>query len=182
MDNLEIEKYINQFKAEKDIFIKAKILYFLNKNKGIRIVDLAKIIGLKPAYICHFLRLTKLPEIVIDGYYGKMISASHLFIISRLKTKEAIIELYEKILEKNLTINETDNLVRELIYQVKNQGDYLSSEEKNRLIKAIESLANNVKVKLIQTRTKGKLIIEIKGNLKETTKILKKIKKLIEID
>jgi ParB family chromosome partitioning protein len=180
MNHLEIEKYINQFKTEKDIFIKAKILYFLNKDKGIRIVDLAKITGLKPAYICHFLRLVKLPEIVVDGYYGKMISASHLFVLSRLKTKEAMMEVYEKILEKNLTISETENLVRELLYQVKNQGAYLSSEERSRLVKSIESLSDNVKAKVIQTRIKGKLIIEIKGNLKETTEVLKRIKRLIE--
>jgi len=180
MNNQEIEKYINQFKTENDIFSKAKILYFLNKDKGIRIVDLSKKTGLKPSYLCHILRLNKLPEIIIDGYYGKMISASHLFVLSRLKTKEEMIKVYEKILEKNLTISEAENLVRELIYHVKNQGAYLSSEERNRLIKSIESLGNNVKAKVIQTRIKGKLIIEIKGNLKETTEILKRIKRLIE--
>jgi predicted RNA-binding protein with RPS1 domain len=91
-----------------------------------------------------------------------------------------MIKVYEKILEKNLTISETENLVRELLYQVKNQGTYLSSEEKSRFVKSIESLGDNVKAKLIQTRVKGKLIIEIKGNLKETTEVLKRIKRLIE--
>jgi len=180
MNNQEIEKYINQFKTENDIFSKAKILYFLNKDKAIRIVDLSKKTGLKPSYLCHILRLNKLPEIIIDGYYGKMISASHLFVLSRLKAKEEMIKVYEKILEKNLTISEAENLVRELIYRVKNQGTYLSSEERNRLIKSIESFGNNVKAKVIQTRIKGKLIIEIKGNLKETTEVLKRIKRLIE--
>jgi len=180
MNNQEIEKYINQFKTENDIFSKAKILYFLNKDKGMRIIDLSKKTGLKPSYLCHILRLNKLPEIIIDGYYGKMILASHLFVLSRLKTKEEMIKVYEKILEKNLTISETENLVRELIYQVKNQGAYLSSEEKSRFVKSIESLGDNVKAKVIQTRVKGKLIIEIKGNLKETTEVLKRIKRLIE--
>jgi len=43
-------------------------------------------------------------------------------------------------------------------------------------------LEENIDAKVIQTRVKAKLIIEIKGSLKKTSKILRKIKRLIEIN
>ncbi len=93
-----------------------------------------------------------------------------------------MIKVYELILEKNLDVAKTEDLVREIVYQIKNEGDYLSLEEKEDLIKKIESLEENIDAKVIQTRVKAKLIIEIKGSLKKTSKILRKIKRLIEIN
>jgi hypothetical protein len=111
-----------------------------------------------------------------------MISKSHLFVLSRLPSEKEMIKVYELILEKNLDVAKTEDLVREIVYQIKNEGDYLSLEEKEDLIKKIESLEENIDVKVIQTRVKAKLIIEIKGSLKKTSKILRKIKRLIEIN
>jgi len=176
----EEEKYIEQFKKETDIFLKAKLLIFLKKEKNWRVIDLARKLNMKSSYICHLIRLNKLPEIVVDGYYNKIISKSHLFVLSRLNSEEDIIKVYELILEKNLNILQTEDVVRQILYKTKNEGQYLSSDERSQLIKKIELLGENVKVKIIQTRIKSKLIIEIKGSLKKTTSILKKIKKLID--
>jgi len=176
----EEERYLKQFKKETDIFIKAKFLNLLKEEKGWRVIDLSQRLDLKPSYICHLLRLNRLPEIVIDGYYNKMISKSHLFILSRLSSEEKILKVYEMVLEKNLSVLQTEEVVRQIIYQIKNEGQYLSFDEKNQLIKKIESLGENIKAKLIQTRIKSKIIIEIKGSLRKTTEILKKIKRLIE--
>jgi hypothetical protein len=178
----EEEKYVKQIKKETDVFIKARLLNLLKKEKGWRVIDLSKRLNLKPSYICHFLRLNRLPEIVVDGYYNKMISKSHLFVLSRLPSEKEMIKVYELILEKNLDVSKTEDLVREIVYQIKNEGDYLSLEEKEDLIKKIESLKENIDAKVIQTRVKAKLIIEIKGSLKKTSKILRKIKRLIEIN
>jgi len=177
----EEEKYVEQIKKETDVFVKARLLNLLKKEKGWRVIDLSQRLNLKPSYICHLLRLNRLPEIVVDGYYNKMISKSHLFVLSRLPSEKEMIKVYELILEKNLNVSKTENLVREIVYQIKNEGDYLSLEEKEELIKKIELLGENIKAKIIQTRVKSKLIIEIKGSLKKTTEILRKIKKLIEM-
>lgn len=178
----EEEKYVEQIKKETDVFIKARLLNLLKKEKGWRVIDLSKRLNLKASYICHLLRLNRLPEIVVDGYYNKMISKSHLFVLSRLPSEKEMIKVYELILEKNLDVAKTEDLVREIVYQIKNEGDYLSLEEKEDLIKKIESLEENIDAKVIQTRVKAKLIIEIKGSLKKTSKILRKIKRLIEIN
>ena len=69
----EKDKLVEQIKNETDIFNKAKLIEFIIKQKKERIVDLAKKLSMKPSYICHILRLNRLPDLVIDGYYARNI-------------------------------------------------------------------------------------------------------------
>jgi len=164
---------------ETDIFNKAKTFQQLITEKGMRVNELAKKYSIKPSYVCHILRLNRIPDMVIDGYYSKQISISHLFIISRIKDKEKLVLAYENILKKNLTIWQTEELVRELIYQIKTEGERLKKEESTQFINKFKE--KGIDVRIIQTRIKTKLILEIKGSLKETTGKLKElIKKLAE--
>lgn len=173
--NSASEKILNEIRAEKDVFIQAKKLLFLNEKENIRIVDLAKALGKQSAYICHLLRLNRLPDIIIDGYYSKMISLSHLFILSRIKDKEKLMTAYEKILGENFTIVQTEELVREILHQVNSQGKYLDEQEKNVFVNSMANISSDLKVKVIQTRIKSKIFFEIKGNLEKTTKVLRKL-------
>lgn len=164
------ELLIQDLKKETNPFIKAEKIHDLIRNKDWQVKDLAKALGCKPAYISHFLRLRRLPEIVIDGYLAENISLSHLFVLSRLKKEEEIIHAYEKILAHSLTVAQTEALVRELLYQVKTEGEVISQEEKENYLK---KLPKDVSLKIIQTRIKSKLIFEIKGSLKKTTQAVK---------
>jgi len=163
---------------ETDIFNKAKIFKQLIEEKGMRVSELAKKFSIKPSYVCHILRLNRIPDMIIDGYYSKQIFLSHLFIISRIKNKEKLINAYEKILEKNLTISQTEELVREILYDIKTEGEKLNKEVAIQFINELKS--HGIETKVIQTRIKSKLVLEIKGSLKRTTHILKKIILLIE--
>ena len=55
---------IDKIKKESDIFFKAKLIASFLKEKNFRIIDLAKELQLTSSYICHLLRLNKLPEII----------------------------------------------------------------------------------------------------------------------
>lgn len=172
---VNLDKYIAEIKSEKDFFNKAKLLDYLKREKEVRIVTLSQKLGVTQSFICHILRLKRIPEMVIDGFYGGQITISHLFIISRLKDPKQIMKVYEKILSNNLTVAQTEEVVRELIYRVKTKGDYLTGEQTQQYIDELKSRFNNVEVKIIQTRIKSKLIIEIKGSLQETTSGVEKI-------
>ena len=76
----DIEAIYEQIKKEENFITKAKLLRFLVVDKEIRIKDISKKIGIKESYICHILRLNKLTDMIVDGYYSKLISISHLFI------------------------------------------------------------------------------------------------------
>ena len=176
----ETSALLEQLKKETDFILKAKLIKTLNKEKNLTIKKLSTELRMKPAYVCHILRLNRLPEIVVDGYYNKNISLSHLFIISRLKDEESITAAYEQILTNSLTVLQAEELVREKLHQTITSGVYLTDNEKDNLIGKISPNQDKIKVKIIQTRIKSKIVIEIIGDLEKTTKELKKLLKKLE--
>ncbi|MDH7476628.1 MAG: hypothetical protein QHH09_04205 [Microgenomates group bacterium] len=178
----QVTNLLEQIKKETDIFNKAKLIRFLQKEKQIPLKKISEYLQIKPAYLCHILRLNQLPVMVIDGYYSNLISLSHLFVISRLKDEKKITEIYEKILKNNLTVSQTEELVREVLYGVKTTGEYLSLKERDNLIRKIKDDLENISIKIIQTRIKSKLIIEIKGSLTKTTTALRKLVEKIKLE
>jgi len=176
----DVSALITEIKKDNDFFQKAKKLLYLKIEKHIRVKDLAEALDMKPAYLCHILRLNKLPEIVRDGYYSKTVSLSHLFIIARLKNVKDMTSAYEKVLGENLTAIQTEGLIREMLYDVESGGEYISREEVARVQEKLSNPDHDYQVKLVQTRVRGKLTIEVKGGLTATTPaihaILKKLK------
>ena len=171
----DITSLLNQIKIDKDIFQKSRLLEYIIKEKNLRVIDLANKIGFKSSYICHLLRLKKIPEVVIDGYYSKSISSSHIYILSRLNDKKQMINLYEKILGENYTVKQTEEAVREYLHQVKSIGKYIKKEDQEKIIKKIKEKFPELKVQIIQTRIKGKVILEVNGSLEKSSKIIKMV-------
>lgn len=171
----DITSLLTQIKQDKDIFQKSRLIEYIIKEKNLRIVDLALKIGFKSSYICHLLRLKKIPEVIVDGYYSKSISSSHIYILSRLNDKKQMISLYEKILGENYTVKQTEDAVRDYLYQVKSIGKYINKEIVEKLKEKIMEKHPEIDVKIIQTRIKGKIVLEIKGDLEKTSNIIKKI-------
>lgn len=171
----DITPLLKQIKEDKDIFQKFRLLEYLIKEKNLRVIDLANKIGYKSSYICHLLRLKKIPEVVVDGYYSKSISSSHIFILSRLNDKKQMIELYEKILGENFTVKQTENEVRNYLYQVKSIGKYIKREDTEKLIKRVKEKYPEINIEIIQTRIKGKVVLEIKGDLEKSSKNIKQV-------
>ncbi len=177
----DITSLLKQIKESDDIFQKSRLLEYLIREKNLRVIDLANKIGYKSSYICHLLRLKKIPEVIVDGYYSKSISSSHLYILSRLNDKKQMIDLYEKILGEDYTVGQTESAVRNYLYQVKSIGKYINKENTEKLTQKIKEKYSELDIKIIQTRIKGKIILEIKGDLEKSSKILKQIlEKLIE--
>jgi ParB family chromosome partitioning protein len=171
----DITSLLNQIKADKDIFQKSRLLEYVIKEKNLRIIDLANKIGYKSSYICHLLRLKKIPDVVIDGYYSKSISSSHIYVLSRLNDKKQMIELYEKILGESYTVKQTEMAVRDYLYQVKSIGKYINLEVKEKLTQKIIEKYPQLNVQIIQTRIKGKVIFEVKGDLETSSRTIKNI-------
>ena len=173
--NDELDNFIEQIKSETNAFNKAKLLLFLNRDKQIRINQLAKLLGFHPSYICHLMRLLSLPEIIVDGYYTKNVSLSHLFVISRFKDTMSMTTVYEKVLTENLTVIQTEELVRNVLYGVKTEGERLDTKTTTTLQEKIKKIDPAIEVSVIQTRIRSKVTLLVKGSLSKTTKILQKL-------
>lgn len=171
---------VEQVRMEPDVFAKAKLLKQLTREHEIPLKTLSENLRLSSSYLCHLLRLNKLPYIVIDGYYSKLITLSHLFSISRLSSTDKMQELYEHILTESLTVAQTESVVRELLYNIKSVGVRISADEIEQLRLDLQKINPQCNVFLIQTRIKGKLIIELSGNHEETSIFMKKIFDLLK--
>ena len=159
----DVIEYIEQIKKETDYFGKTKLINFLIHQKNIKVKDLAAALGLKPSYLCHIMRLNKLSEIVMDGYYSKLIYMSHLFVISLLQTQTDIMDVYEVVLRDSFTVLQTEELVRGKLHGVTSEGEYVQEDRIQKAELRIEELFK-AKTKVTQTRTKTKLLIEWKGS------------------
>ena len=171
----DITPLLKQIREDRDIFQKSRLLEYLIREKNLRVIDLAEKTGYKSSYICHLLRLKKIPEVVVDGYYSKSISSSHIFILSRLNDKKQMIELYEKILGENFTVKQTENEVRNYLYQVKSVGKYIRQEDVEKLTMKVKEKYPEIDIEIIQTRIKGRVILEVKGDLEKSSKNIKLI-------
>lgn len=160
---------IERIQQEKDHLQKSQLIDEYRKTHNLSIKTLSEALKMQPSYVCHYLRLLKLPSIVVDGYYGKMVSATHLYILARLKTHEEMQQAYEEVLANNLTSQQTEELVRERLYGITSSTDRLSKEEIKDFIRDISSQYPEVKVRITQTRIKGKILFEIKGSTETTT-------------
>jgi len=173
--NDQLRERLLVLSTDKDIFNKAKQLLLLRKEYQLKIKDIADVFQVKSSYICQLMRLNHLPEMIKDGYYGKQINISLLFIISRLRSEQDIVNAYEKILQSGFSVAQTESLVREILYKIKDKGDYLNREEIKGLFKLIKDVNPDLMIKFRQTKIKTLLRIEMKGNLETTSTLIRRI-------
>ncbi len=175
----DYKERIRLIKAENDPFKKAEMLSKLHREDDIKVKDIAKDLSVSPSYVCNYQRLLRIPFLIRDGYYSEMISTTHLFVIARLASEEDMISVYEETLEKALPTQLTEELVRTRLHGIKGKGEYLSHDHIQEITEAIQSIHDDMHVKIVQTRLRAKVIIETKGNLEETSAVLNAIKKRV---
>ncbi len=173
----EFTTTIEQITSDDDFFHKARLLEHLVHKKDIPLKTVSERVGMKPSYICHIMRLNRLPEITIDGYYSKLVSISHLFIIARLKTQEQMLQVYETVLSESLTAMQTEEKVREILFDIKASGTHISKDDLQMLSLDAMKKYPRTSIKIIQSRVKSSILIEMKGNLETTSATIKKIMK-----
>lgn len=165
----EIQSILHQIRTHTDYFQKAKLVAFLMQHHHLRIKDIANELHMKPSYLCHIIRLNKLSELIMDGYYSHLVTISHLFVVSLLKSQEDMMTLYEEILRDNLSVKATEDRVRQMLHNVSSEGEYIDTSSIEQTRESFEK-KHNAKLTVIQTRIKTKLIIEWKGTRKERFK------------
>lgn len=173
--DLDLSSYIHRIQQEDDIFTKAKLLHVLTDEYKVPIKDIAQYLKLSSSYVCNLLRILRLPDLVRDGYYSGLVSPTHLFIISRLHDERDVIDVYEEILQQSLTTNLLEEKVRERLYNITSEGEHLSDDLKHSLRESLQVIDPKIVVKVIQSRIRAKVVIELPGGLTDTTRVLEKI-------
>jgi ParB family transcriptional regulator, chromosome partitioning protein len=174
--SVNLDEYIQRVQLEEDIFSKARLLEFLVRKKGFKINLIAQYLELSSSYVCNLLRILKLPELIRDGYYSKVVTMTHLCILARLHNETDMISLYEEILSKNLSTYQLEERVRTILHHIDTTGDQVDDTVKEAIERALHEKYAGVNVRIVQTRIKAKISIELKGNLHETSHFLEAFK------
>jgi len=131
----------------------------------------AQFIGKSRSHIANYLRLLNLPEEVLKLVEDKKISAGHAKILVGINNAQSIAK---KIIEKNLSVRQTENLVR--IFKIKKQTFKSLKDPNLRALEStiIEKIGLNVLINN-KKNNRGSLIIEYK-DLDQLNKIIEIIK------
>jgi len=131
----------------------------------------AQFIGKSRSHIANFLRLLSLPEIVLKQIETKKLSPGHAKILVGLSNAEFVAN---KIIEKNLSVRQTENLVK--IFKIKKQTFKTSKDANLKELESsiIEKIGINVLIKNKKNNS-GSIVLEYK-DLDQLNKIIEIIK------
>ena len=112
--------------------------------------------------IANYLRLLKLDPIIQTGMRDGFLSMGHGRAIINIEDPQIQLDIYEKILERSLSVRDTEKLVRELggaeAKKPASKSPNLSQEYKKGIKEFSEYLGTKVDIKMA-SKGKGKLII-----------------------
>jgi ParB family chromosome partitioning protein len=103
---------------------------------GISMTDLAKKIGKSPSYISNKIRLLKLSPEVMKSLQNEEISEGHARTLLGLESKSLQIHAMRMIVQRDLNVRQTEELVRRL---KKSEADGEEVEESKKVIKKVIS-------------------------------------------
>jgi ParB family chromosome partitioning protein len=131
----------------------------------------AKFIGKSRSHVANFLRLLTLPEEVLKLVENKKLSAGHAKILVGLNNIEFIAK---KIIEKNLSVRQSENLVK--IFKIKKQSTRSVKDANIRTLElsVTEKIGLNILIKN-KKKNDGTITIEYKG-FDQLNKIIEIIK------
>ncbi len=81
--------------------------------------QLAERIGKKRSTVTNYIRLLKLPAEIQSGLQNKLITMGHARALINIENDKTLVDTYEKIVAKELSVRETENLIREINFPAK---------------------------------------------------------------
>ena len=132
----------------------------LNSKYGLSQDTVAKSVGKKRVTVTNSLRLLNLPSEIKESIKTGEISAGHGRAILMMKTTQAMVELWQQIVKKNLSVRGAENLAKSIISQKSEVS--IRKKEIDPKIKHLENELISIlgtKVKLIYHKGSGEIIV-----------------------
>ena len=97
--------------------------------------SISRIVGKDRSTISNYIRLLKLDPIIQSGIRDRFLSMGHGRALINVDDKKIQLEIYEQIISKNLSVRQTEKIVREL--NVKKVNSNISSDVSKIYIDAV---------------------------------------------
>ncbi len=142
--------------------------------------DVAKRIGKSASYVSNTLRMLDLPDAVKDGLISGSITEGHAKALTGLDNRMLIIDVFKEVLKKELSVRQTEELVRRLRLKKQSRTDkgakqeLLVSEKLDTIRKDLEA-GLHAKFRISRSDRLTRIVISITGGVEETEDKFKKI-------
>ncbi len=150
---------------------------------GLGTNEVARKLGKSAPTISNTIRLLSLPDAIKDALVAGVITEGHVRPLISLGDPKLMLDLFKKILRENSTVRQTEEMARQAKGEIqqrepKKKDDRLWVPELDEMAKSLENKYSLNKVNVYQSRSKARIIFEIKGDVEVTGP---KIKEIYEI-
>lgn len=152
---------------------------------GLGTNEVAKRVGKSAPAVSNTIRLLSLPDAIKDALASAVITEGHVRPLISLGDQKLMLDLFKRILKENSTVRQTEEMAREA------KGDLQKKEARTKVdrlwVPEQDAMAEDLQVKyglnkvgIFQSRILARMVIEIKGDVEETTPKLKKIYEVLK--
>lgn len=147
---------------------------------GLGTNDVARKVGKSAPTISNTIRLLSLPDAIKDALVAGVITEGHVRPLISLGDANLMLDLFKRILRENSTVRQTEEEARKLKGEIQKKEprtvvDRLWIPELDELAKKIQKAFGLTKVIIYQSRNKGRIVIEVNGDVEVTGPVIKKI-------
>ena len=164
---------------------RAKAFDRLISEFGLATTEISQRIGKSPAYVSNSIRLLTLPDALKDGLLTQLISEGHARALAAIDDHRLMVEAYKIILRESGSVRRAEELARKMRTSIGDKPVGQSSRPAHEVSEEVDKIRQEIEdalggkpknqVKLSRSRAETRLLIILKGNLKDTEDRLQKI-------
>lgn len=150
---------------------------------GLGTAEVAQRVGKSQSYVSNSIRLLALPDALKDALLSGIVTEGHIRALAAIEDPNKMVDALRQILKEEGSVRRAEELAREYKAKaniVSNVPDpRIHSDEMVALEKSLSSKMGG-KVKIAQSMKQAKVVIQIRGNLEQTTDKIKMISEALE--
>jgi ParB family transcriptional regulator, chromosome partitioning protein len=156
---------------------------------GLGTTEVAKRVGKSVPTVSNTIRLLSLPDAIKDALVAGVITEGHVRPLLSLGDHKLMLEVFKTILRDNYTVRQTEEYARKVKGEVQEKEPTHNKEilyipEQDQMAKATEERlmdeeVKKVRVKITQSRSVAKYIVEVHGPPEVTTRKIEAIHKAL---
>lgn len=151
---------------------------------GLGTNEVARRVGKSAPTVSNTIRLLSLPDAIKDALVAGVITEGHVRPLISLGDPKLMLEVFKRILRDNSTVRQTEEIARQVKGEVqqkepKQASDILWVPEQDAIAKEWEQILGADKAKVQQSSKMVRVMLEFKGDVKETTEKINWLNKVI---
>jgi ParB family transcriptional regulator, chromosome partitioning protein len=151
---------------------------------GLGTNEVARRVGKSAPTVSNTIRLLSLPDAIKDALVAGVITEGHVRPLISLGDPKLMLEVFKRILRDNSTVRQTEEIARQVKGDVqqkepKQASDMLWVPEQDAIARDWQERLGATRAKVQQSSKLARVVIEFKGDVKETTEKINMLNELL---